>query len=103
MDDGKFPPVDVPEGLTEAQAKRLNMLVGQLRTGGHITTEQLYKATNREPVLSEDGELHWSPLRDSLTKKEGIELIDRLGKLEESVGQFKVPASVAAEVGNGGA
>jgi hypothetical protein len=55
-----------------AQLKKLNVLVGTLREAGHITTEQVYKAMGRDPVVSEDGELHWSPLREgggvSLTK-----------------------------------
>ncbi len=63
--------------LTAAQAKKLNVLVGQLRPA-HVSTLQLWQSMGREPVLSEDGVLHWSPLRDSLTKAEASELIDRL-------------------------
>lgn len=77
---------------TPAQTKKLNVLVGQLRDAGHITTEQLYRAMGRDLP---DGELHWSPLRDSLTKQEANQLIDRLSKLQERVGSpFQAPASV---------
>jgi hypothetical protein len=68
-----------------AQLKKLNVLVGTLREAGHITTEQVYKAMSRDPVPSEDGELHWSPLRDSLSKDEASALIERLTALEERV------------------
>lgn len=63
---------------TTAQKKKLNVLVGQLRDQEHITTEQLWRATGRNPVISDDGELHWSPLRDALSKDEANRLIDRL-------------------------
>jgi hypothetical protein len=76
------PSVEAP---TEPMIKKLNVLVGTLREQGHIETEQLYKALGREPVLGEDGELHWSPLRDSLTKAEAHQLIERLQALEERV------------------
>jgi hypothetical protein len=89
-DDGLFPPLGVSQGLTIAQAKKLNVLVGRLRGAGHITTEQLWRACSPDNHASswprdEDGELHWSPLRDSLTKDEASALIERLTRLEERV------------------
>lgn len=73
--------------VTPAQKKKLNMLVGQLRDAGHITTEQLWSAGGLDPELGrgEDGEIHWSPLRDTLTKEQASALIDRLERLHESV------------------
>jgi hypothetical protein len=61
-----------------AQRKKLDVLVGQLRDAGHLTTEQLWNAVARTHEFSEDGELHWSPLRDSLSKAEASSLIERL-------------------------
>jgi hypothetical protein len=85
-------PDDGDDKRTAAQTRKLNVLVGQLRDQGHITTEQLYRAMGRDLP---DGELHWSPLRDSLTKQEANQLIDRLSKLQERVGSpFQAPASV---------
>lgn len=70
-------PADAPSA-SAAQLKKLNVLVGQLREAGKITNEQLWRSTHREPVASEDGEVHWSPLRDSLSKDEASALIERL-------------------------
>lgn len=67
---------------SDAQAKKLNVLVGRLRTAGHLTTEQVWAMVGREPVVSDDGELHWSPLRDSLTKQEASDLIELLERDE---------------------
>jgi hypothetical protein len=83
--------------ITAAQAKKLDVLVGRLREGKHIKTQQLYAALAKareveEPILvdildgiGEDGELHWAPLRKSLTKIEAIDLIRRLETLEANV------------------
>lgn len=73
--------------ITPQQKKKANVLVGQLRDGGHITTEQIWKAGNLDPELGrgEDGEIHWSPLRDMLTKEQASSLIDRLEKFAETV------------------
>jgi hypothetical protein len=35
--------------------------------------------------LGEDGQIHWSPLRDHLTDEQASALIDRLSKLEAKV------------------
>jgi hypothetical protein len=94
-DDGLFPPVDengeiIPAGSasdrslrTEAQAKKLNVMVAKLRGAGHITTEQLWRAMGQDPVAGDDGVVHWSPLRDSLSRDQAHELIDRLTALEQ--------------------
>lgn len=84
---------------TKRQADKLNVLVGTLRDGGHITTQQLYSALAKsrnvhvETMIgviagAEDasGDLHWAPLRDSLTRPEASDLIDRLERLEANVG-----------------
>jgi recombination directionality factor gp3-like protein len=96
---------------TEAQAKKLNVQVGQLRDAGHITTEHIWNAianlrnTTTEQLVDElggrdtDGVLHWSPLRDSLTRPEAVQLIERLTAKEQDVGRseeqqqeaFKIP------------
>ena len=70
---------------TKKQLDALNSLVGQLRTAGHITNDQLWRSTGREPIVSDDGELHWSPLRNELSRTEASELIDRLVKFQETV------------------
>jgi hypothetical protein len=103
-DDGLFPPADqpqpgaaVPRGMqirTGAQAKKLNVLVGQLRPV-HISTEDLWRSqlldpdAHREP----DGSLHWSPLRDRLSRDQAHNLIDRLERLAEKVKEpeFEIP------------
>jgi hypothetical protein len=87
-DDGLFPPLDAEAGppaaeaATAAQLKKLNVLVGTLREAEQITTEFVWEIAGREPVPSEDGELHWSPLRDTLTKAEAHALIEQLEALE---------------------
>ena len=70
--------------ITEPQKKKANVLVGQLRPE-HISTLQLWQSMGREPVPSEDGLLHWSPLRDSLTRVEATRLIDRLESFAGSI------------------
>jgi Recombination directionality factor-like len=83
--------------ITDAQKKKLNILVSKLREGGHITTEQLWRAGKLDPELGrgDDGEIHWSPLRDQLTKEQATALIERLMKLEANVeSPFKAPAGV---------
>src|SRR5262249_40350673 len=89
-------------------ATKLNVLVGQLRTGGHISTEQLYKAVAKEraldvavmtdqlalsaqehgtaPPRDDEGKLHWAPLRDSLMRPEAHDLIDRLESMQARLG-----------------
>lgn len=93
-------PQSEPQGTlkpTKRQLDKLNVLVGTLREGGRITTEQLYSALAKsrnvdvetmvgvlDGARDAEGALHWSPLRESLTRPEASDLIDRLGRLEES-------------------
>lgn len=91
------PAAPPPKGdHTQAQAKKLNVLVGQLRDTGKITTEQLYAALAKSRNIDGDlmvdlvhgrdtDGLHWAPLRDSLSKVEASDLIERLQKLEQAV------------------
>lgn len=77
---------DVPPSPTVPQLKKLNVLVGQLREAGHITTLQLWTACNRDPWMEGHGDdPHWSPLRDSLTKDEASALIERLQKFQDGL------------------
>ncbi len=88
-------PPNVPPLATDAQKKKLNVLVGKLRDAGAIETEHLWSALaksrsfEREQMIEllegkdADGVVHWAPLRDSLTRPEATELIDRLVALEE--------------------
>ena len=91
--------LDEPDKPTARQFKNLNRLVGTLRDQGHISTENLWSAVaNMRSVdvttmidLAEDaytpnGILHWRPLRESLTRDEASNLIDRLQRLEEHIG-----------------
>jgi hypothetical protein len=83
---------------TKAQRDKLNVLVGTLREANEITTEQLWRklAKHRNIDVTEmlehyseaytpDGVLHWSPLRESLTRAEAHMLIDALEGLEAKV------------------
>lgn len=72
------------EPATAPQLKKLNVLVGTMRDKGEIVTEDVWVAVGREVVFSEDGDIHWSPLRDSLTKAEASALIEHLESLEAS-------------------
>jgi len=91
--EGEQPSPAEPVSATAQQKKKLDVLVGQLRPE-HIHTEHLYQAIARmrdtdydewvagAKDVSEDGDLHWAPLRDSLSKDEASHLIDRLSSLE---------------------
>jgi hypothetical protein len=84
--------------ITSDQKKKLNVLVGTLRDADRLHTEHLYMAVakmrdeNIETYATgglldqierkEKEPLHWSPLRDALSKDEASNLIDRLEKLE---------------------
>jgi hypothetical protein len=77
---------------------KLNVLVGTLREAGHVTTESLYEAVGTK-LRRKSGEdlalmlggydeqhvLHWSPLRDALTRSEAHQLIDWLVEKERRV------------------
>lgn len=91
------------QSLTEAQKRKANVLVGKLRTPGHISTQQLWAFVAKQRRIDvdhmiallegvdEQGALHWAPLRDSLTRAEASELIDAL-----TVKEGKVDAADAA-------
>lgn len=76
---------------TEAQRKKLDVLVKNTVKPNlrrvYATVAQMRIVVTDTLIadlggFGEDNELHWSPLRDSLTKAEAHELIDRLEKLE---------------------
>jgi hypothetical protein len=71
--------------ITSPQAKKLDVLVGQLRQANRLTTEQLYTACHRDALPGEDGLVHWAPLRESLSKQEASDLIERLEKYEKAL------------------
>jgi hypothetical protein len=88
-----------PVNASTQQKKKLDVLVGQLRDKELVHTEHLYQAVANmrdAPVdlwvegvklTSDDGELHWGPLRDSLSKEEASNLIDRLSRFEATIGE----------------
>lgn len=96
---GNEPTATTPQSRhrTEPQATKLNVLIGKLRTPGHITTDGLYKAVaqmrgvgglelaNSLGGYDENHVLHWSPLRDSLDRAEANMLIDRLAIMEARI------------------
>jgi hypothetical protein len=82
------------KAITDAQKRKLNVLIGTLRPA-HLTTEHLWAAVAQmrrldveimvsviEGARDESGALHFGPLRDSLTRPEAMQLIDRLVELE---------------------
>jgi hypothetical protein len=87
-----------PPKPTKRQTDKLNTLVGQLRKADRLHTEHLYQAVGALrsgglstrvdvgngllPNADPDGTLHWGPLRDTLSRDEASNLIDRLGKLQ---------------------
>jgi hypothetical protein len=93
--------------LTPGQFKKLNVLVGQLRDEGHITTDGLYLAIGQLRSqagldlamgvggVDENGELHWAPLRDALTRPEANQLIEWLEKKRERVDKEASKAGVS--------
>jgi hypothetical protein len=86
--------------LTKAQGTKLNVLVGKLRDEREaITTANLYAALastrdlDAETLIAlvegrdEEGELHWSPLRESLSRSEASALIERLQAKENELAE----------------
>jgi hypothetical protein len=91
-----------PEGVELAPAnykKKLDVLVGQLRKADKLKTERIYTyiANLRTggladkvdgvnagllPPADPDGTLHWSKLRETLSKDEAHKLIDQLTELK---------------------
>lgn len=89
--DGSPTATDVAS-TREEDIAALNALVGQLREGNAITTRQVWVSVARmrrlpvEDMIAllsgeYDGDVHWSPLRDSLEPDEARALRSRLGKL----------------------
>jgi Recombination directionality factor-like len=80
---------------TEPQKTKLNVLVGQLRDQRRINTEQIWMAVAQIREVSvleliktiggydDERVLHWSPLRETLTRPEANQLIDRLEAFEK--------------------
>lgn len=84
-EQGVEQPVAAEVPITEAQKKKANVLVGNLRDALRLTTGEVYLAAGRAiPDVPEGEVLHWSPLRDALSKREASLLIDRLQRYEES-------------------
>ena len=90
-DEAASPKAPQAETL-EDHLHALNALVGQLREAGEITTRQLWVRMARMRNLKVDemiellegeqeGKLHWSPLRESLSFEEAAELRKRLAGL----------------------
>lgn len=84
---------------TDPQKAKLNVLIGQLREAGHVTTEGIYLAVasrlrNIEAGdlvrevggRDEDGVLHWAPLREALLRPEANQLIDWMEEKARRVG-----------------
>jgi len=90
-------PADDGVRLTAEQKAALNALYGELTRAGAITVEQTYAAAARMRNIAADdmivvldgrkqnGDLSFSRLRDSLTRQEASNLIDRLGRLADKV------------------
>ncbi len=80
--------------ITDAQKKKLNVLVGKLR-GPHLLTSDLYAAVGVDPDPSrdEDGVPHWGPLRDQLSRAQASDLIDRLDTYEKKLAEAADPAA----------
>jgi hypothetical protein len=95
VDDAEPLPEPAVKAITGPQRKKANLLVGKLREAGRDPTEWLYTRFGREPVPDDIGDLHWSPLRESLTRAEAVELIDALegfvAKLPPQ--KFEIPES----------
>jgi hypothetical protein len=100
FEDAFGEPADPADEKVSAPAnylKKLDVLVGQLRKAERLHTEHLYAAVGRmrdvDPedlarampgAVDGEGVLHYSPLRDTLSKAEASNLIDRLSKLQDA-------------------
>ncbi len=88
VDDGGTP--------TSAMNKKMDVMVTKLRESGVINTEKIWSviaAARGEDIvameerlhgLDEFGDLHWAPLRKSLTRAEASRLIDWLERHEQA-------------------
>jgi hypothetical protein len=99
-DEAHSPGADSSTGTafpTERQIKALNALVGQLRAQGEVTTASLYDSIAKlrntgglDLAMIVDGYdaehvLHWSPLRDALTRAEASKLYEWLSEKQRRV------------------
>jgi hypothetical protein len=83
MSPPSLPPVEgappaVPPKPTKKQKDALNALVGQLRQLDRDPTAWIYETYGREQVPGEDGLLHWSDVRETLTRAEASSLFEQL-------------------------
>jgi len=81
----------------EPMWRKLNVLVAQLVEDEHITKAGLYDAIAglrgvtgmqlqfRLDAVDDDGQVHWSPLRDDLARPEAAQLIDWLSEKQRRV------------------
>ena len=96
------------KGLTEPQAKKLNVLIGKLRPD-KVTNQHLYQAVaamrKLDPLImaqvidgaiDDENQLHFGPLRDSLSRSEAHELIERLVHLETQAEAGDAPSGGSA-------
>ena len=105
-----------PEPLiTAAQKKKLNVLVGTLRESGAIANELLWMTVAAKRGVDvvalchrlnvDPNDLHWSPLRDDLTKEEASALIEHLTAVESADPDLAALAAelngIVAELGAG--
>lgn len=91
------PPQEDDEKRTPPQSVALNTLYGELTRAEAITLEQVYAAVAKVRNIDVDimvelidgkklnGDLSFAKLRDSLSKTEASNLIDRLGRLADNV------------------
>lgn len=104
--------VIVPIKPTVAQIKNLNRLVGSLRDSGKMKTAYVWKAVAFERDVEagdlvkqlggvdDEMVLHWTPLRESLTRQEASSLIDRLEGIaaEREKSPFQPPPAVQEQL-----
>jgi hypothetical protein len=101
VSQGDDDPASPADAASAAQLKKLNVLVGTMREAGKIETADVYVMAGREPVVSEDGDLHWSPLRDSLSKQGARALIEALLAIESDEPGLSVAQLVSRVKTNG--
>lgn len=94
FDDVSAPP---PAPASDAQKRKLNVLVGKLRPS-KVSTDELWRMCGRPPQIEEDGESHWSPLRDQLKKGEASRLIEALTELEGEGAEADSLAAIEARL-----
>jgi hypothetical protein len=96
-----------------AQKKKLDVLVGQLRDAGRIATEDVWEFLGKQDQMGDAMDstmvVHWSPLRERLSKDEASFLIDTLERFAAdqdaawAAGSSSTNEEPQAEVTSGGA